>query len=203
VLSQDEAVVNRADDFRRFLIHRNKILDGVVISGGEPLLQKDIIAFIKEIKDMGLKVKIDTNGSMPSTLERIIVENLVDYIALDFKNEQSLIDKTCGISNAKVIINYVEQWHQSVAILRKSRIDYELRTTVVKELHSLKTLMEMAKCLHEDEKWYIQSFYKSSKILNDYHNEAEDIMPLSSYSKEELLDIVNSLKSIHDQTIIR
>jgi pyruvate formate lyase activating enzyme len=113
-----------------YLKERKSWLDGVVVSGGEPTIHKDLPLFLKEIKDMGYSVKLDTNGSNPFILEQIIKENLVDYIAMDIKTvlDSNTYSKLIGISNADFII---ENIIASIYLIKQSNLDYEFRTTKI------------------------------------------------------------------------
>ena len=118
-----------------YLKKRKGLVDGICISGGEPLLQRDIESFIKKIKEIGVKVKLDTNGSNPQKIKKLIDMGLIDYVAMDIKNDFSNYDKTSGVDNINI-----ENIKKSIDILENSNIEYEFRTTVVKELHSITQL---------------------------------------------------------------
>lgn len=142
-----------------FLRKRQGLLDGVAITGGEPLLQKDIIPFIKKIKEMGYAVKLDTNGSLPDVLSELIGENLLDYIAVDIKNSEEKYFITCA---ADIDFNDIKR---SVDIIKSSDIAHEFRTTVTKELHTPEDIISVAKFLGKTEKYYLQQFKDSGDIL--------------------------------------
>ena len=117
------------EEFFDFLEHRRGILDGVAITGGEPLLRRDIVDFIRRIRGMGYAVKLDTNGTHPDALAELISEGLVDYVAMDIKNSREKYSLTCGVD---VDTNAIDE---SIAIIIGSGIAHEFRTTVVEELH--------------------------------------------------------------------
>lgn len=142
-----------------FLSKRMGVLEGICISGGEPLLQKDIADFMGKVKKLGYSVKLDTNGSNPEMLEQLIKDGLVDYVAMDIKNSLENYDKTCGVS---VDISKIQK---SIEILKTSGIDYEFRTTVVNELHTVSDIEEIGKMLSGDSKYFLQSFVDSGDIL--------------------------------------
>ena len=133
------------DYFWDFLENRRNFLDGVVITGGEPTLQPDLIEFIEEIKKRNFKVKLDTNGSQPEKISFLINNGLIDYIAMDIK---SSIEKYSCYSDESSIGDKVIQ---SVNLIKQSQIDYEFRTTVVPELHDendIKIFYEKLNRLH-------------------------------------------------------
>jgi len=129
------------DVFFDFLKKRKKILDGVVITGGEPLLQKDIKNFIIKIRDEGLLVKLDTNGTFPEQLKELIDLKLIDYVAMDLKN---VLEKYSDVVNVK---DKEKHKLKSIKILLENRVDYEFRTTVVAGLHSKEDLINASKLI--------------------------------------------------------
>jgi len=135
-----------------FLKKRAGILDGVCITGGEPLLSDDIFALLEKIRSLGYAIKIDTNGSFPERLKRIIDEGLADYVAMDIKNSPEKYAETAGgFSN-------MEKIRQSIALLMNSGVDYEFRTTVVDELHKAEDFRGMGELIRGAGKWYLQKF---------------------------------------------
>lgn len=142
-----------------YLNKRKGLLDGVCISGGEPLLQSDIAEFIQKIKEMGYSVKLDTNGTDPQKLKMLIDEGLVDYVAMDIKNSKEKYALTAGVD---VDISAIEQ---SVDLLKQNRVEWEFRTTLVRELHDLQDISSMAQWLVGTTSWYLQSFIDSGDII--------------------------------------
>ncbi len=188
---------DKTSEFLSYLEQRKHLLDGVVVSGGEPLLQKDIQDFLHIIKEKGLKVKLDTNGLMPDRLKELINDKLLDYIALDFKNCRENYPETVGLSRPKdpiITENYYNSWRTSLHYLRESKVPYEIRTTVVRELHPHEALLRMTESIcHESgarERWFIQSFERSGSIMRDYTNQE---INLTAYSKEEMEGIRQEL----------
>lgn len=161
-----------------FLQKRRGMLEGVAITGGEPLLQKDIAAFLRKVRDMGYSIKLDTNGSFPEKLEEIIREGLVDMVAMDIKNSPALYGKTVGLENFD--LSRVER---SRELLMKGSVDYEFRTTLVKGLHTISSVREMAEWISGAKKYYLQQYRESGDIIN---NEG-----LSAFNEEEM----NALKA--------
>ena len=151
---------NKYNEVISYLKKRKGILDGVCITGGEPLIHKSIKELIKEIKSMGFLVKLDTNGSNPTMLKELIDEKLIDYVAMDIKNTFDKYEMTIGtktnIDNIKMSIN----------ILESSNIEYEFRTTIVKEFHTFESIKEIIKMLNKKSKYYIQNFRNSDGVLD-------------------------------------
>jgi pyruvate formate lyase activating enzyme len=113
-----------------FLQKRRKLLDGLVISGGEPCLQDDLTGFCRQVKDMGFAVKLDTNGSCPEVVEELLDENLVDFIAMDIKAPLSRLPELTGT------VSHGPQIHRSISLIAESNVDHLFRTTDVKPLLS-------------------------------------------------------------------
>jgi pyruvate formate lyase activating enzyme len=147
------------DELFAFLKKRQGKLEGVCITGGEPTIQPDLIAFIKKIKKLGFLIKLDTNGSRPDVLKKILDENLADYVAMDIKNIPGKYGKTTG---TKIDIERIKL---SVDLLRRRKADYEFRTTVVPGLHIYQDFETLGKWLSGSPAFYIQR-YREDKILD-------------------------------------
>lgn len=195
----NKETMSKEEDFLDYISLRRFILEGVVVSGGEPLMHEGILDFLGQIKDMGYKVKLDTCGAYPMILEKVIQLELVDYVALDFKNGELLYGLSVGKNEASALWDH---WMESLNILRQASIDYELRTTIIQELHTKETLLKMASLLEEDEVWYLQTFVKKGKILNDYLQLANQSR-LSFYPEEDLKLLLKEIRKVHKQTYIR
>ena len=176
------------DEFFAFLKKRQGILDGVCISGGEPTLQKNLPEFIGKIKAMGYSVKLDTNGSNPHVLRRLISENLVDYVAMDIKNTPAKYSLTCGCEVDMVPIK------QSVSIIIESGIDHEFRTTTVRELHKAEDFAEISEWLKGGSRYFLQQFVDSGNLIGEN---------LSPFSKEELTLLAESIRGNLPNVTIR
>ena len=148
------------DEFFTFLQKRKGILDGVCVSGGEPLLQPDIELFIRKIKDMGFAVKLDTNGSFPDKLIHLVKEGLVDYVAMDIKNSPETYAFTAGTETLDIV-----SVQKSVSYLMEGHVPYEFRTTVVKHYHSKESFEEIGKWLAGTEKYFLQNFVDSGDLI--------------------------------------
>ena len=161
-----------------YLSKRRKMLDGVVITGGEPTMQNDLVSFLNKVKELGLKVKLDTNGAKPEVLKKIIELNLVDYIAMDIKSSNN---NYLVVSGVNVDLDKISE---SVKLIKESELDFEFRTTVVKNYHNYESLLEICEYVGNDVKYYLQNFENSSRVLNS---------TLESFSKDELLEMCAKL----------
>lgn len=175
-----------------FLKKRQGILDGVVISGGEPTVNKDLPKLIKEIRDLGFKIKLDTNGTNPQMLKELLEDGLIDYVAMDIKNVQTKYLETAGLSEKNVQI--LENVQKSIDILKKSNVDHEFRTTIMKNYHNIEDLEEINKLIGKDEKYFIQNFEDSEYVLD--HN-------IEPFSEKELKEINNKLTKNFQRTSVR
>ena len=152
------------EELLSFLRKRQGLLDGVCITGGEPTLQPVLEDFVRQIKALGYAVKLDTNGSRPEVLKRLIEENLLDYVAMDIKNSPEEYPSTAGIKK----LDGVEE---SIRFLMTGSLDYEFRTTVVRELHSVESLRSMANWLlnlapeHRVKRFFLQSYVDRDSVL--------------------------------------
>lgn len=148
-------------EFFEFLKKRKGKLEGVCITGGEPTIQANIIEFIKKIKKMGFLVKLDSNGTRPDVLKKIIDAKLVDYIAMDIKSRLEKYDETTStkVDQARIKL--------SVDMIMHSGIPYEFRTTVVPGLHTEKDFDEIAKWIDGAEAYYLQEYREEQKILDN------------------------------------
>ena len=187
VLDSNQNELIPEEEVLSYLEERKKILDGVCITGGEPTIQKDLKDFIKKVKSLGLKVKLDTNGSNPLVIKELLDENLIDYIAMDVK---TVFSKYNLITNRNVDIDLLRS---SIDLIKNSKIDYEFRTTVVKAFVSYEDLVFILDYLN-CKRFYLQKFEdRQSNIV--YH--------LDSYSDEELKNIYSELVKKYDYIKIR
>ncbi|MDD3221031.1 MAG: anaerobic ribonucleoside-triphosphate reductase activating protein [Clostridia bacterium] len=177
------------DEVYSFLKKRKGVLDGVCVTGGEPTFQPDLKELLRDIKDMGYLVKLDTNGYDPTQLDHLFKEGLVDYVAMDIKNSPEKYAKTVGRTNLD--INRIKL---SVELIRESGLDYEFRTTIVKELHSIDDMHAIAEWLKGSRAYYLQSYVASEDV----------IMPVfSSYTKLELTAIKAMLEDFIPRVYLR
>ena len=151
-----------SQDVLDYLEKRKGLLDGVCISGGEPLLQENLESFIAKIRELGYKIKLDTNGGYPQKLKSIVEKGLIDYVAMDVKNSRDKYAETVGMNSASFNLEPIEQ---SVEYLKTCGIDHEFRTTVVRELHTAEDLIEIAEWIGPDQKYYLQQYMDSENII--------------------------------------
>lgn len=148
------------EEFFAFLRKRQGILDGVCVTGGEPLIQHGIEDFVREIKRLGYAVKLDTNGSFPDKLQRIVEAGLVDYVAMDIKNSQENYGRTVGIEGYDL-----RNIHRSVQYLLSAPVSYEFRTTVVREFHQRSDFESIGKWIRGARRYYLQQFVDSGDLI--------------------------------------
>lgn len=154
-----------------FLKKRKGLLDGVAITGGEPLMNSGIVDFARRVKAEGYLVKLDTNGSYPDRLKQLVNEGLVDYVAMDIKNSKELYAKTVGTD---VDISAIEE---SVSFLLEGRVDCEFRTTAVKELHTEESIAQAAQWISGAKRYFLQNFIDSGNLISE---------GMSCFSKPEM-----------------
>ena len=148
------------DEVLDYLKKRQGILEGVCITGGEPLLQPDIKEFIAEIKKLGYSVKLDTNGTFPEKLKELVNEGLVDYVAMDIKNSQAKYKETAGINNLDL-----SKIEESVDFLINGNIDFEFRTTIVNEFHTVEDIQDIVVWIKGAHKYFLQNFVDSGDLI--------------------------------------
>lgn len=181
LIKRSKEVDYQASTILEFLSSRKGKLDGVVITGGEPTLQKDLPEFIRQIKELGFLVKLDTNGTNPEMLKKLLDEKLIDYVAMDIK---APIEKYEDIVCTKVDVQNILK---SIEMLKKSKVDYEFRTTVVKSQLSPTDFNRIGELIDGCEKYYLQKFVPT-KTLD------ETFLAQTTYSDEEFLEIIKDLK---------
>ena len=172
-----------------FLGKRRGILTGVCITGGEPLLNPDIDVLIEKIRSLGYAVKLDTNGCFPDRLRALIDRGLVDYVAVDVKNSRENYGKTVGIDGFDV-----SPIEETIALLKENRVPYELRTTVVKELHSDEDFESIGRWIEGAEGYYLQCFNDSGDLIGE---------GLTAPSKADLERFLHIVKQYVTNTHIR
>lgn len=157
------------DNILSFLSRRKGLLDGVVISGGEPTMQKDLSEYMKKIKDMGFLIKLDSNGSHPDTLRSLVKEGLVDYFAMDIKYPlEKYLQYMPNIDPEKI--------KESVGFIMQSGVDYEFRSTILPAHHKRHDVQEMGEIIFGAKKWYLQNF-RPGKTLSPRLSQARSFTP--------------------------
>lgn len=191
VLNSPDLIELDEDKIIEKLVSRKKLLDGVVISGGEPVLQKDLPLFIEKIKELGLKVKLDTNGTNPDMIQELVDKNLIDFIAMDIK---ATLNKYNEIAGVKVNLEAIKK---SAELIMQGKIDYEFRTTALPDLLTRQDLLEIGKWLKGAKKYCLQQFKPMPDMIDSsYANKR-------TYTLEELKEIKESLSEFFKEIEIR
>lgn len=172
------------NDIMEYLEKRKGILDGVAISGGEPLLQENLHTLIERIRELGYQVKLDTNGAYPKRLKEVVEKGLVDYVAMDIKNSPDKYARTLGMNPESFSLDPIRE---SVEFLKSSQIEHEFRTTVVRELHTAEDLLEIGRWLGENETYYLQQYVDSGNVIQPGY---------SAYTAAEMEDLRNQVAAL-------
>lgn len=172
------------NDIMEYLEKRKGILDGVAISGGEPLLQENLHTLIERIRELGYQVKLDTNGAYPKRLKEVVEKGLVDYVAMDIKNSPDKYARTLGMNPESFSLDPIRE---SVEFLKSSQIEHEFRTTVVRELHTADDLLEIGRWLGENETYYLQQYVDSGNVIQPGY---------SAYTAAEMEDLRNQVVAL-------
>ena len=180
----------KKDEIINFLKNRKKFVDALCISGGEPTIQKGLYDFICKIKHEGFKIKLDTNGTNPGLIKKLIDEKLIDYIAMDIK---APLAKYSSIIQAAVVL---EDIRESINILLENRVDYEFRTTICKELLSIEDIKTIAGEIKGCNTYVLQNFKDGETVLAGQNK-------FTPYSDKELKEIQNSISRLLDEVIVR
>jgi pyruvate formate lyase activating enzyme len=173
----------------KFLERRQGLLDGVVISGGEPTLQPDLQDFMAKIKAMGYLIKLDTNGSNPQVLTNLIHANLLNYIAMDIKHTPKKYLKLVKNDCSDSIL-------ESINIIKNAKIDYEFRSTILPFFHSKDDIREMGKMIKGAEKWYLQTFRPHKTLSRKLNNQR-------SFTQKEMQSLQKATKPFANLVEIR
>jgi len=179
------------DAFLRWLETRRGLLQGVCVSGGEPLLQQDLPEFLSNIRAMGFAIKLDTNGTWPKRLARVIEDQLADYVAMDLKAPL----ETDSYAKATGRLVDIQTIRESMAILRTNRTEYEFRTTVHPYLDA-QALLRIADELEADDRWYLQPFVQSPHVL-------PAVARLPALEAEEIRQLLPKLRAIVPHVSLR
>jgi pyruvate formate lyase activating enzyme len=179
-LFSEESILN-------YLKKRKGLIDALVITGGEPTLQKDLVPFIRKAKDLDILVKLDTNGTNDDIVEHIISLNIVDYWAMDIKYPSELL-KDYGIDAQKV--------KNSIEMIMNSGKEYEFRTTYVKGIHNIDDAVNIGKMIEGANNYYIQNFRKG-KTIDPKLNET------NSFTQKELEEIKEKISPYVKKVKIR
>ena len=177
------------ESFFSFLKTRQSILEGVCITGGEPTLQPNLLAFLQKIKHLGFRIKLDTNGTQPHVLETLLAEQVVDYIAMDIKNTKEHYALTTGMNSFDIV-----PIEKSIVLIKQYAPDYEFRTTVVRGLHTEQDLLAIGAWLMGAKRYTLQTFENSGRLLAE--------TGLSAFSTAEMKHFQELLMPFFEQVSI-
>ena len=181
VVRADEQQPYNNEELLAFLQNRFGLLDGVAITGGEPTLWPGLYDFIAEVKKIGYEVKLDTNGTHPEVIKKLVADKMVDYVAMDIKNCREKYGSTIGFDE-----NYdLSPIDESIAFLMEGKIDFEFRTTVTKQYHTAEDIIKIGEWIRGNEKYFLQQFKDSGDIIGE---------GLSEYNKEEMEALLDEIR---------
>jgi pyruvate formate lyase activating enzyme len=181
VVRADEQQPYNNEELLAFLQNRFGLLDGVAITGGEPTLWPGLYDFIAEVKKIGYEVKLDTNGTRPEVIKKLVADKMVDYVAMDIKNCREKYGSTIGFDE-----NYdLSPIDESIAFLMEGKIDFEFRTTVTKQYHTAEDIIKIGEWIRGNEKYFLQQFKDSGDIIGE---------GLSEYNKEEMEALLDGIR---------
>ncbi len=172
VVRANEQKMYKNEEILAFLKKRQGILDGVAITGGEPTLMPELADFMAQVRELGYKIKLDTNGTKPGVLKKIVERGLCDYVAMDIKNCREKYGETVGFDD-KYDLGPIDE---SIALLIEGLIDFEFRTTVSKTFHTESDIEKIGVWLSGEEKFFLQQFKDSGDIIHsgiEGYNECE------------------------------
>ena len=190
-LVNEESDLFSEEEILDFLEKRKSFLEALTISGGEPFLQSDLKEFARKVKNLGYKIKIDTNGTFPDKLKEMIEEKLVDYVSMDIKAPKEKYSTLSGVNPN------MEKIEQSINILKNSGIDYEFKTTIVPEFLDKEDIVKTSKWIKDSKKYYLQQFKNDIPVIS------KDLENLKPYSTEYLENILNEIKPYFKECKLR
>lgn len=189
VLYPGETPLLSEEEIFSHLKRRQRILDGVCISGGEPTLAPDLEDFIRKIRSLGFAVKLDTNGYQPETLIRLCEQGLLDYVAMDIKHTPEKYNNICQMSQFDI-----SRINTSIHFLMKGSVPYEFRTTLVRELHQTEDILRIGEWLKGAKAYYLQTYRDSDTVISHgFH----------AHDRETLFSYVERLKPFIPNTVLR
>lgn len=189
VLDLDENYTIPEEEVLAFLKKRQGLLDGVCVTGGEPLINKDIGDFLSKVKELGFKIKLDTNGTNPALLKELVSQKLVDYVAVDIKNSPEKYAETVGLKTFDM-----STINETVNFLMTGCVDYEFRTTVTKQFHTEKSMEEAARFIRGAKRYFLQNFVDSGNLIGS---------GITGQSKEEMEKLLSVVKKYVPDSCLR
>ena len=189
VFDKDTLETIKDEDIYNYLLNRKKFLTAVVITGGEPTINKDLKDAIIKIKEMGYKIKLDTNGTNPDLVIDLLENNLIDYVAIDIKNSKEMYNETVGLTNLNI-----KPIEKIVDYLINHNYDYEFRTTLINNYHSIESITSMGKWLNGAKKLFLQKFVMSDNVPNK---------ELKEVTKEDATKFMNILSKTIENVSLR
>lgn len=189
VLAPEQEPVIAVDEVLRVLKKRKGILDGVCVTGGEPTLDPGLTELLVQINELGYPIKLDTNGTRPALVKELVRQELVDYVAMDIKNRPEKYGETAGVK-----VPDLESILQMVEYLKSGVVDYEFRTTIVKELHKKEDIEVIGRWLSGSRRYFLQNYKESEQVIRPV---------FGSYSREQLENFQQMLLKYIPQVEIR
>ncbi len=185
VLNPEQYGIIPFETIKNYLVKHRDWIDGICLTGGEPCLHKDLVDFVEKIRELGMQVKLDTNGAFPRVLQEILDIGILDYVAMDIKAplEIEAYNKSAGIKSS----NLVPKIEESIRIIMESGVDYEFRTTVVPTLHRKEDIETIARHIKGARKYALQNFVPQNTLDSDY-------MKIKPYSIEELSELAKGAR---------
>ena len=180
-LKEDDFTV---EEVLEFLQRRKSVLEGVCITGGEPTLSSELPDFIRNIKALGYKVKLDTNGTNPQMVRDLYAEGLIDYVAMDIKSSADEYKKVCG--NQGINFAAIKESIDFLIKEKPKKLDYEFRTTIVRNYHNKEVMEDIGKLIEGADRYFLQNFVDSEYVLN------HDLLPATKEMLEEFSEVVSS-----------
>ena len=189
VLHPEEQPVIPESEVLAYLEKRRGVLEGVCITGGEPVLHKDLAEFIGRLKDMGYLVKLDTNGSRPQVLGQLLKTGLLDYVAMDIKASWGNYTRAAGVKDLDLA-----PLKESVRLLKDCGISYEFRTTVVRGIHTPEEFEEIGRMLEGSPAYYLQGFRESENMIGEGYE---------AFASEEMEEMAGRARKYIDKVELR
>ncbi len=192
LLVNDQASLEQIEEetILSYLKKRQGVLDGVAITGGEPLLRPDLPLFIEKVRALGFLVKLDTNGSKPAFLRDLVRDGLLDYVAVDIKNSKEKYAVTCGVPDFD--LRPVEE---TVDFLLSGAVPYEFRTTVVAEFHEVSDFPKIGEWIRGAERYFLQGFVAQEELVGN--------VPCHAADKQEMEEMLKAVRPFVREASIR